>query len=103
MDVEIVKSIAQPAFERAIQVCRNETRRRCVVAIEVLQNDARLRDRLLPSLVAYHGELRHRPEAREERVRLCVTSRNDDFFERHVELVEADERLVAKRRERMII
>jgi hypothetical protein len=101
VDVRVVEAIAQPALERAVVLLRNQPRPLGAQRIDVLQDDRRLGHGAPARIVAQHRELTEGPEAHEVGARGVVRQIDDVFLEGDLELVQPDERLPAKRRQRM--
>jgi len=103
VQIEIEEAVSQPRLQGQIGIVGNEARRAWMVLVEILDDDARFRNRTSSGLVTQHRKLADRPKLQKHRALVRIAEIDELRRERNVVLIQRDQRLPAERRQRMIV
>src|ERR1700723_692490 len=101
MDIEVVKTVAQPGLQGQLGVGGNESGLAWILLIEIFDDDAGLGDGAIRGVVAQHRKLADRPQLQQRGAFGLVGEIDRNRRERRLVLVEGDQRLPAERRQGM--
>src|SRR6266404_3911983 len=99
MHIQIVETVAQPRLPCAVDVRGNEFRPARIMPVEVLDDDSRLRDDLVPCIVGEHRKLADGPQLQQRRALVLAGEIDHIGPERRSVLIQRDQHLVAVRRQ----
>src|SRR6476620_5637345 len=97
--MQVVEAVFQAHLQGELRIGRNEPGLSRVLQVEMLDDDARLRDRAVA--VLQHRKLAARPKFLERRGVGRIHQVDDAPLERSVIFIKRDQRLVTERRQRM--
>ena len=101
MDIEVVKTVAQPGLQGPLGVGGNESGVALILLIEIFDDDAGLRDGAIRGVVAQYRKLADRPQLQQRGAFGLVGEIDRNRRERRLVFVESDQRLPAERRQGM--
>jgi hypothetical protein len=97
MHVEIIETVAQPRLPGSFRIVRDEPDTARIMLVEIVDDDARFRNGLVPRRIAKHWKLADSPEFLQRRAFGWIAEIDQIGRERNVVLVKRNQHLPAER------